>query len=106
MTAKHWKTGLSEMQGGPTAKTYSFATCNACLPAIRDEDLAPGGSGVRAQAVARNGALLDDFNILRGTGSGSCIERPLAGRNLILGHRRAYSRVWLLRPSVSPDQPA
>ena len=33
------------------------------LPEVRSSDLAPGGSGVRAQAVDRTGRLLDDFSI-------------------------------------------
>jgi L-2-hydroxyglutarate oxidase len=37
------------------------------VPALRDADIAPGGAGVRAQAVGRDGALLDDFFV---------VERP------------------------------
>jgi len=35
------------------------------VPAITAEDLLPGGSGVRAQALGHDGALLDDFVILQ-----------------------------------------
>ena len=31
------------------------------LPEIREQDLVPTGSGVRAQAVKRDGGLVDDF---------------------------------------------
>jgi (S)-2-hydroxyglutarate dehydrogenase len=31
------------------------------LPEVREEDLLPGGSGVRAQALRRDGTLVDDF---------------------------------------------
>jgi L-2-hydroxyglutarate oxidase LhgO len=31
------------------------------LPEIREQDLVPGGSGVRAQALKRDGSLVDDF---------------------------------------------
>ena len=31
------------------------------MPEIRAEDLAPGGAGVRAQALRRDGSLEDDF---------------------------------------------
>lgn len=34
------------------------------LPELRDEDLAPGGAGVRAQALARDGTLVDDFHVV------------------------------------------
>jgi L-2-hydroxyglutarate oxidase len=31
------------------------------IPDIREEDITPGGSGVRAQAVSSDGKLVDDF---------------------------------------------
>ena len=37
------------------------------LPEIRGEDLEPAPSGVRAQAVARDGTMVDDF-LIRETG--------------------------------------
>ncbi len=35
------------------------------MPSLRREDLRPGGSGVRAQALDRQGRLLDDFHLVR-----------------------------------------
>ena len=35
------------------------------VPEIRREDLLPGGSGVRAQALGDDGTLLDDFAIVQ-----------------------------------------
>ena len=34
------------------------------VPELQESDLAPGGSGVRAQAVDRNGNLVDDFHFV------------------------------------------
>jgi L-2-hydroxyglutarate oxidase LhgO len=34
------------------------------LPEIREQDLVPGGSGVRAQALKPDGALVDDFQFV------------------------------------------
>ena len=34
------------------------------VPELTEDDLVPGGSGVRAQAVDRNGNLLDDFHFV------------------------------------------
>jgi len=34
------------------------------VPEVRAEDLVPGGSGVRAQAVTREGTLVDDFQFV------------------------------------------
>jgi L-2-hydroxyglutarate oxidase len=36
------------------------------VPELREEDCAPGGSGVRAQAVDRRGNLIDDFYFVHG----------------------------------------
>ena len=33
------------------------------MPEIREEDLSPGGAGVRAQAISSSGGLIDDFLI-------------------------------------------
>ena len=78
MSAKHWRTGLSE-----THRSYSkgvfLRDLQRLLPAIRAADLAPGGSGVRAQAVAANGALLDDFHIIRGREAVHVLNAPSPG---------------------------
>jgi L-2-hydroxyglutarate oxidase LhgO len=36
------------------------------VPALREEDLAPGGAGVRAQAISRDGELVQDFRLVAG----------------------------------------
>lgn len=36
------------------------------VPELQESDLEPGGSGVRAQAVDKNGNLLDDFHFVYG----------------------------------------
>jgi L-2-hydroxyglutarate oxidase len=63
MAFKYWKTGLAEIYR--SLSKASFARALARLtPDISVEDLAPGGAGVRAQAVAPDGRLLDDFHIV------------------------------------------
>ena len=78
MTANHWRTGLSEMRRS-YSKSIFLRDLQRLLPEIREEDLAPGGSGVRAQAVAGNGALLDDFNIIRGREAVHVLNAPSPG---------------------------
>lgn len=34
------------------------------LPEVKEKDLVPGGSGVRAQALNRDGSLVDDFQFV------------------------------------------
>ena len=78
MTAKHWRTGLSETRRS-YSKSIFLRDLQRLLPDIREEDLVPGGSGVRAQAVAKNGALLDDFNIVRGRQAVHVLNAPSPG---------------------------
>jgi len=46
------------------------------VPAIRKEDLAPGGAGVRAQALAPNGDLVQDFYFVRQAGALHVLNAP------------------------------
>lgn len=56
----HLRTGIGEV--GRSVSRARFATALAELvPAILAEDLEPAAAGVRAQAVARDGSLVDDF---------------------------------------------
>jgi L-2-hydroxyglutarate oxidase LhgO len=78
MTSKHWRTGLSEMRRS-YSKSVFLRDLRRLLPEIREEDLAPGGSGVRAQAVDRNGGLLDDFSFIRGREAVHVLNAPSPG---------------------------
>ena len=63
MAAKHWRSGLGEFQRS-FSKPAFVRGLQRLLPEIRENDLAPGGSGVRAQALKRDGALVDDFQFV------------------------------------------
>jgi L-2-hydroxyglutarate oxidase len=39
-------------------------SCQRLVPEVRMEDMTRGGSGVRAQAVGPDGALVDDFRFV------------------------------------------
>ena len=57
---RFWRTGLTEI--GHAASRRSFVRAAArYVPALRAEDVEPAFAGVRAQALARDGRLLDDF---------------------------------------------
>ena len=63
MARLHWKNGLSEMRRSWSKRLF-VRSCQRLLPEVRIEDLTPGGSGVRAQAVAADGTLVDDFRFV------------------------------------------
>ncbi|HVN20639.1 MAG TPA: L-2-hydroxyglutarate oxidase [Dongiaceae bacterium] len=60
MARKYWKMGAAEQYRSWNKAAFTRAL-QQMVPELRAEDLAPGGSGVRAQAVDRHGNLLDDF---------------------------------------------
>jgi L-2-hydroxyglutarate oxidase len=62
MAGRHWKAGMAEQARSLSRAKFARA-CAALVPEIATEDLQPGGAGVRAQAVRRDGALVDDFAI-------------------------------------------
>src|SRR5579862_5259518 len=64
MAGRHWRNGLGEFRRS-LSKTAFVRALQRLLPDLRDEDLVPGGSGVRAQAVKRDGTLVDDFHFVR-----------------------------------------
>jgi 2-hydroxyglutarate dehydrogenase len=55
-----WRVGIAELRAAASAHAFA-AEARRYVPELRRRDLAPGPSGVRAQAVARDGTLLDDF---------------------------------------------
>lgn len=61
---RYWRAGLSEMIGSLSKQVF-LRRARAYVPdlAARDVILAP--AGVRAQAIDRQGALLDDFSVTR-----------------------------------------
>ncbi|MGC2791354.1 MAG: L-2-hydroxyglutarate oxidase, partial [Candidatus Sulfotelmatobacter sp.] len=64
MAAKHWRSGFDEVHRS-FSKAAFVRTLQRLVPAVREEDLVPGGSGVRAQALKRDGTLVDDFQFVQ-----------------------------------------
>jgi L-2-hydroxyglutarate oxidase len=62
LAARHWRTGLGEIWRS-FSKAAFVRALQRLVPEIRAEDLQAAPAGVRAQAVARNGQLVDDFLI-------------------------------------------
>ena len=62
--AANWRAGARELRGSLSRRAF-LAEARRFVPALRDEDVVPGPAGVRAQALAADGALLDDFCLTR-----------------------------------------
>ncbi len=63
MAAQHWRSGLDEFHRSFSKPAFVHAL-QRLLPEVREQDLVPGGSGVRAQALRRDGTLVDDFQFV------------------------------------------
>ena len=75
MARKNWRSGLRE-QYRSRVKGAFLRSVQALVPAVEKDDLATPGAGVRAQAVDRNGNLLQDFSIVRTANSIHVLNAP------------------------------
>jgi 2-hydroxyglutarate dehydrogenase len=64
MMRRWWKTGLQEIHLAVNRRAFA-AHAARYVPGLRARDMTSGFAGVRAQAVARDGKLVDDFVISR-----------------------------------------
>ena len=78
MAGKYWQTGIGEMHRSFSKRAFLKAL-QRLLPELTGEDLQPGGSGVRAQAIATSGALVDDFVISVTTNALHVLNAPSPG---------------------------
>jgi L-2-hydroxyglutarate oxidase LhgO len=67
MAATHWRLSLGEYYRSVNKAAFVRAL-QRFIPALTEDDLEPGGSGVRAQALHLNGTLIDDFHFVYSKG--------------------------------------
>jgi (S)-2-hydroxyglutarate dehydrogenase len=63
MAGQHWRNALSEWHRS-VSKAVFVQALQRLLPEVNNNDLVPGASGVRAQALKSDGALVDDFQFV------------------------------------------
>jgi len=64
LAGKYWRYGASEVYRSLSKRSFVRAL-QRLVPEVRSQDLVRDGSGVRAQALRRDGSLVDDFQFLR-----------------------------------------
>lgn len=64
LAAKYMKMGLAEFYRSYNKGAFVRAL-QRLIPEIAKDDLVPGGAGIRAQALEKNGNLVDDFRIIQ-----------------------------------------
>lgn len=62
LVARHWRAGLDELTRSLSRAAYARDAARY-VPDLLPDDLLPAPAGVRAQALDRDGSLVDDFRI-------------------------------------------
>ena len=78
MSRSYWKAGVHE-QYRSIVKGAFVRSLQKLVPEVRGEDLHERGAGVRAQAVDRQGRLLQDFSIAETEGAIHVLNAPSPG---------------------------
>jgi L-2-hydroxyglutarate oxidase len=73
LVGRFWRNGLTELRHAASKRAF-VAELRRFVPELDARDVLPGPSGIRAQALDRNGRLVDDFVVHR-------TERALHVRN-------------------------
>jgi (S)-2-hydroxyglutarate dehydrogenase len=102
LALRHWKTGLGEIHRSFSRAAFARAL-QALVPEVEASDLLPAASGVRAQALQPDGALVDDFRIVA---SGRALHvlnapSPAATASLAIGETLAAQALALLPAPAS-----
>src|ERR1700693_1303077 len=63
MARRNWRNGFDEFRRS-LSKPLFVRALQRLLPEVSEKDLVPGGSGVGAQALRSDGALVDDFQFV------------------------------------------
>ncbi|MFE7216161.1 L-2-hydroxyglutarate oxidase [Streptomyces sp. NPDC057611] len=72
---RHWRYGAGELRRSVSKGAFTQAV-RRLMPGVREEDLVPAAAGVRAQAVLRDGTLVDDFLIREGARAVHVLNAP------------------------------
>ncbi|MYR04165.1 MULTISPECIES: L-2-hydroxyglutarate oxidase [unclassified Streptomyces] len=97
MARRHWRYGTGELHRSLSKGAFLEAV-RRLLPAARAEDLVPAPAGVRAQAVLRDGSLVDDFLIKEGPRAVHVLNAPspAATASLPIGREVARRALGML----------
>jgi L-2-hydroxyglutarate oxidase LhgO len=78
MARKYWRVAAWEVHRSISKKKF-VESLQRLVPELKADDIAPGGSGVRAQAVRSDGTLLDDFSIVSSPDAIHVLNAPSPG---------------------------
>ncbi|MFG3253638.1 L-2-hydroxyglutarate oxidase [Streptomyces sp. NPDC048172] len=102
LARRHWRYGAGEMRRSLSRRAFTDAV-RRLLPEVTAEDLTPAPAGVRAQAVLRDGTLVDDFLVEEGPHTIHVLNAPspAATASLPIGREIAQRALAAVRVSRS-----
>jgi L-2-hydroxyglutarate oxidase LhgO len=102
MAGKYWKTSLGEYYRSFYKPAFVRAL-QTLVPEIKGSDLSGAGSGVRAQAIDRNGKLVDDFRFAHSEGMIHVCNVPSPAATASLAISRAIVDLVQERFDLTPS---
>lgn len=75
LARRHARNGLAEVRRSLSRRRFA-ADLARLVPALSADDIEPAGAGVRAQAVGRDGSLVDDFLVVSAPGQVHVLNAP------------------------------
>ncbi len=96
VAAKYGRTGLGEYYRSFSKAAFTKAL-QELIPEIKEDDLIPGGAGVRAQACDYSGGLLDDFAIIENAQAINVCNAPSPAATSSLSIGQSVSEMVLKR---------
>jgi len=75
LARKHLRYGVTEVRRSLSPRLFA-ASLARLVPALSGDDIIPAGAGVRAQAIAPDGSLVDDFLIVRARRQAHVLNAP------------------------------
>lgn len=95
IAGRHWRYGGGELWRSVSKAAFARAV-RRLLPAATEQDLVPTAAGVRAQAVLRDGTLVDDFLIREGARAVHVLNAPSPAATASLPIGREVARRALI----------
>ncbi|MGW2657989.1 L-2-hydroxyglutarate oxidase [Streptomyces sp. NPDC001478] len=101
---RHWRYGAGEVHRSLSKHAFTTAV-RRLLPEVTEADLRPSPAGVRAQAVLRDGTLVDDFLIREAPHTVHVLNAPSPAATAALPIGREVARRALLRARATGWKP-
>ena len=108
LALRYWRTGLGEVYRSVSRRAFTRAL-QELVPGVSAGDLVRAGAGVRAQALDRDGGLVDDFRLIAEAGMIHVLNAPSPGATASLGIGQEIAAMaddWFRARRPSPATPA